>query len=1793
MLLEHNRQVITMTKLPFRRLAALSTLLLLTMTALAAGVHAGAANPGSGEPVSGAQDVNWRELSDEAHLYLVRQNETDRVDALEGQTQTSNVGQLSTERPNPPEVRGQSAVDIAQLDPFVVRDPDVTGALDNPQTTAKFQTDPLARPVTIRGSNVMETNIKVIATPNLNWTIRILDCASAACNPGETTVVGKDTFRPKQPDSPLQGFRANFSLSRTIPFADDSKDVLGEHSYRFAEGHHVRVEVFAEPGTVDLEILPTETDQIPSRYVWLLRREGPSGQGPLDGASKITLHTEGSLEVTGWIEDTEGRVSSIFTNHTDDTEDDIDARFAIRSAFGIDDVDSATASFELKRFNPATSTNETFLMGDQDNKSVQLDEAPGLENPDDGQVGWKLPERFWNYDQAPPGKYKAVMSADNVREAGGSSSGLSRTWNFRLTDQATQVRMFEGDQNTHLLQPGSSTTFLVRVLNAGSTEDTFDLSVQFPAAAQQGWTAEVEAPGLKASNELPLKPGESTLARVTVSAPEGTPLGTSQSFTFNASSSIDEKAFDEIALIATTSNEVRHDVGIIPAGQEADVTMGPKENKTSTLYIWNNATVSNDVNIGLRRSAQLDKWNVTLQGQGAEGDGFTVQGVPPGDVATVDVRFRTKGDLTTLQNNVIINASIAGLPETRVELDVTADVELRDNVDVDILNAIGDLRWRFLEMECPGTTQLTCPSDTGIPRLLGGTATEEDIDTDSNDAIDATYFRTWVTNTGDTEQTFELKIRGANEVSINDVEPYRCNFAFKPIPETAQAPSTNPNDLPPSVGTGDVTGLNPRQQSCAVESDGSTPPAFDANNIWPPATLRKFSDNKTSPVARIPDLGAGETAEYYVRVLHRTNAFEYATTKLKFSVVADCVDCPAEGRDEIRVRGENGVEEKSDVLVEPVARLPGYNEGPLPLVEIENQTQETLSKSFLPGQQDFVDYKVRVTHGGTYADTNEESKVTVDLVGIESQGGWDAKLQPVTTRAETNLGFRESYTFDTACTGEMLCQPTGSGTGHASYQDTEFRVRVFPPDPAEENNDDKLLAGESSSVIVKANGVGFQGTDSVILKTEVESVPELRLEAGTNDEPITPGDRTAFLLKLRNIGSSRGTFSFHTKAPAGWTASPAHENFTIEAQTSRSIPLRVSAPDGIEKGREVEILAKSTWDDQVPRDWTNQELRCNSAGEPVNPEAPVACELVTVRVVQEGVLKITPEAGTSSTMRPGGQQIFKFALANNADSRDIGVNLEVVASEDWTAQLSRNTFTGESDLDAGENRSVNLVVRAPNDVIQGSSHAFVVKAQGTGNEDNVALQTFTADIIEGTARPVVQVNDPKQLVERGSFVTYEIEVENRGSAKGTFPLRVDGPSRQDWTARIHDRTGLPVQEVTLFPNQQQTVFVNVSAPFEDVNVGTVVKPTFIARSNFQSQESASVAQATLTARIQDYGVDLQLPDTNVKYIPGTRAEVPFKLTNTGNGNDTLNVSMSLQGLENTWQVTFDESSVRLEPGESETVEAEIRSPREPLPSSRTVTFTAWAGTERGAEVNQWHNRSVPFVVDILEYRSQDVDGDNFVELAVDTTPADPTDGYPHYREIFPQGRNATLRAIFDGDQDGKPDFLLDDPGEGGIDGIADIYWDPDDIVVSRIVHRPDVDYDESPDYLVDADGDDIADAFWNSGNRTRGDVDAIQLEDNGPRSYVIDSEGDGAFDKYFDPASDLVSEADADTGQGPNVVGLDTTGDGDTDTYYDTEDESLEAATFQNAGQFAQDYWYLVVLFVLVLAVGVYAVHRR
>ena len=101
---------------------------------------------------------------------------------------------------------------------------------------------------------------------------------------------------------------------------------------------------------------------------------------------------------------------------------------------------------------------------------------------------------------------------------------------------------------------------------------------------------------------------------------------------------------------------------------------------------------------------------------------------------------------------------------------------------------------------------------------------------------------------------------------------------------------------------------------------------------------------------------------------------------------------------------------------------------------------------------------------------------------------------------------------------------------------------------------------------------------------------------------------------------------------------------------------------------------------------------------------------------------------------------------------------------------------------------------------------------------------------------------------------------------------------------------------------------------------------------------------------------------------------------------------------------------------------------------------------------------------------KDVDNDTFMERATDVN-GNPADGYEIFSDAL--GTITTVTATVDGNGDGKTDFLLNTGG----DPRPDFYWDPVDNILTAIVYE-DVDIDGTLEYKVDINGDGIFEKYF-------------------------------------------------------------------------------------------------------------------
>lgn len=982
-----------------------------------------------------------------------------------------------------------------------------------------------------------------------------------------------------------------------------------------------------------------------------------------------------------------------------------------------------------------------------------------------------------------------------------------------------------------------------------------------------------------------------------------------------------------------------------------------------------------------------------------------------------------------------------------------------------------------------------------------------------------------------------------------------------PPPPPAKDPRCNQEDTARTRGTGCfedgvdgawfrvwTTNTGRRTDQFDLRIDSVSKPDCDAA-FGAPGLFFRDVKGQYSPRSTLL-LKPGQTGELYawVPVTKDSDDAGCEGDTLSFVVEAKGRETKALGRDgaSLLAVDNSGENYANPVLLEHVARLSGYS-AESPYVDIGNATRTGLTTGIEVNTSQ--SYFVRVTNGAAWSDYTDPYKpgnptipanVRLSVAGVDRDLGWNVSLR----RANGDLNTNTNPWVDTLTFGNQ------NNNRREAWSDYEVEVRIQAP----RGENGTGLAGDQDQFTLQATMVGDKKS-TLDFKAIITEFANVSIEADSLNVFAHPGQAGAALVYVNNTGSSRVPVSLRasvdpsTPNAAAWTVEPAVQTFTLDAFKNRTAALLITPPGGAASG--------------------DVTVTVEYAPSPVDLNRTVNRSIhLSTQVVPRGSLTLAATA-TDVSIAPGGFANYTLNLVNTGT---LPVSYQVAATSipNWTATLSPL----QGSIGAGETKAIVYVLKAPTDVTDGNRFSSVVKVEELGNAQNFDIRPVTVSILGGKALPSVSVPKVQKTVDRNGVQFFEVAVKNLGSAAGRIDLsaRSQDPS---WAVGVQNARGDPVSFVNLQPNELVVVNVTVRAPL------TVAENTLIP-VELVAEAGGVAAKATLQALVHDYGVSVGLKPSQVDAAPGVPVELTLTLRNVGNDNDTLNVSANLVDLPE-WRVDLSLERVRLEPGQSADVRAIVRQPIQPLPTPRGYSLKFFAGTLGGVAVNIPKNESIVGVVNVLNYRPMDVDRDDQLEVAVDAD-RNPANGFEKFQEISPDGVTSTVVAV--GKLDGKARFFLDVPRDRPVDGVADVWFDPESVYAYEIRHAPDVNNDNSPDYLLDTNRDGKVDKAFDAVTQTYWSVTELKAYGDERVQYLIDLGNDNRPDRYYDADQSLVTRTYSVEGQ-KDAVGLDTNNDGKVDKVYDLKTSSVSDARLTGATSFFGKYWYFFVGFAILVLVTV------
>jgi uncharacterized membrane protein len=292
-----------------------------------------------------------------------------------------------------------------------------------------------------------------------------------------------------------------------------------------------------------------------------------------------------------------------------------------------------------------------------------------------------------------------------------------------------------------------------------------------------------------------------------------------------------------------------------------------------------------------------------------------------------------------------------------------------------------------------------------------------------------------------------------------------------------------------------------------------------------------------------------------------------------------------------------------------------------------------------------------------------------------------------------------------------------------------------------------------------------------------------------------------------------------------------------------------------------------------------------------------------------------------SSIDPGSFMQYNISLSNSGKTKD-QVNFTVTTSgANWTARTGSTLLW----VDANSSVSVPLIVNCPQDSSAGSFSITDVKiiSQNSGMSWDVHARTGTNRLY----RVGLNVTDGTKLTDPNRTVSWNMVVTNKGNGPDVINMAANSlPS--GWTYDL-SRQSVPLEA---FESACVTVSAGIPA---SARTGIYSFMVGIASTGEPVRNASSIVYARVN---QVYGIQLELSHDSLKGAAGSELSSALRVTNFGNGLDT--VELKVQDKPMDWTVALMKTEVRPDAFSSENVTFTLRTPAGALAGTYNISLNA-------------------------------------------------------------------------------------------------------------------------------------------------------------------------------------------------------------------------------------------------------------
>jgi len=299
----------------------------------------------------------------------------------------------------------------------------------------------------------------------------------------------------------------------------------------------------------------------------------------------------------------------------------------------------------------------------------------------------------------------------------------------------------------------------------------------------------------------------------------------------------------------------------------------------------------------------------------------------------------------------------------------------------------------------------------------------------------------------------------------------------------------------------------------------------------------------------------------------------------------------------------------------------------------------------------------------------------------------------------------------------------------------------------------------------------------------------------------------------------------------------------------------------------------------------------------------------------------------SLVVQPGDQVGFDLTVASPVRST-VTLAVEGVP-EGWTAAFRGGGFEVDS-VTAGPELSpeVSFDVTVPLSATEGV-YDLTITAESDDDSATLPLQVRVSE--EAGGEVTLVPNFPGLRTPTGQLVTFAVELNNGTPADLEFEIAATGPDGWDVTAELAGQAQASTVQVEA--GGTETINVEVTPPFQ---AEAAQYPITLQASAADTQVEAEM----IVEVVGSFALEMSTTDDrlNAEVTVGSSSEFQLVLTNSGTAplDEVVVGATPPSG----WDVSFDQQTVAIPPGESAVVVATIVPSEEAVAGDYVISFTA-------------------------------------------------------------------------------------------------------------------------------------------------------------------------------------------------------------------------------------------------------------